>query len=93
MMIWLNARHKEQRKFRNAVLIRLSNIESRLTEVHGTQLDREAKNWPLNQLNEDQLTKYFQDVDERISSRSLQLGQKMVRCIYGSSDEVTMPHD
>jgi hypothetical protein len=90
---WLDAKEKEQRKFRNAVLIRLSSIETKLTEVQGCQLARLSKTWPLNTLNNEQLTEYFQGVEERVSIASNQLGERMVRYIYGATDEAVVPPD
>jgi hypothetical protein len=89
---WLDANEKTQRKFRTAVLIRLAKIETMLTEVQGCQLAEKAQTWPLKNLNEEQLDKYFQEVEERVSKGGEQLLQKMVRYIYGPSDEPAVPH-
>ena len=72
---WLAEHEKTQRKFRNAVLFRLSNIETLVTESFGAQLAQMAKAWPLNTLNEEQLKKYHQGMDERVSIASNQLGE------------------
>lgn len=88
---WLTEKEKMQRKFRNAVLIRLSSIETKLTEVQGCQLAQFSKTWPLNTLNKEQLTEYFQGMEERVFIASNQLGEKMVRYIYGPSENEVMP--
>jgi len=84
------ANEEAQRKFRTAVLIRLSKIETMLTEVQGCQL---VQCWPPGRVSDEQRDKYLQEVEERVSRTSEQLGLKMVRYIYGESREAIMPHD
>jgi hypothetical protein len=80
-----------QRKFRTAVLIRLAKIETMLTEVQGAQL---ADFWsPGTRISDEQRDKYLKEVEERVSRNSEQLGLKMVRYIYGESEELGVPHD
>ena len=90
LVSWLDAKERMQRRFRNAVLIRLSSIETKLTEVQGCQLAQFSKTWPMNTLKKEQLTEYFQGIDERISIASNQLGEKMVRYIYEPSEDEVM---
>jgi hypothetical protein len=71
---------KRQQRFRTCVLIRLSRIESMVTEVQGCQL---AQCWPNHAPMTDELrTKYLQEVQDRIDSASEKLGVKMVRYIH-----------
>jgi hypothetical protein len=72
------ANEKVQRKFRNAMLIRLSGIDAMLTEVQGAQL---AEYWSPGRVTDDQRAKIAQEVEERVSRASDQLGLKMVRYI------------
>lgn len=71
---------KRQQRFRTCVLIRLSRIETMLTEVQGCQL---AQYWPDHAPMTDELrAKYLQEVEDRIESASEKLGVKMVRYIH-----------
>ena len=88
---WLDANEKTQRKFRNAVLIRLAKIETMLTEIQGAQL---ADFWsPGTRISDEQRDKYLQEVEERISRESEKLGLKMVRYIYGETEMPERRHD
>jgi hypothetical protein len=87
---WLDANEKTQRKFRAAVLIRLSKIETMLTEVQGCQL---VQYWPPGRVSDEQRDKYLQEVEERLSVASNQLGLKMVRYIYGETEMPEIRHD
>jgi hypothetical protein len=87
------ANEKTQHKFTAAVLIRLAKIETVVTDILGAQLAKNSEAWPLNRLNEEQLDKYFQDVEERISRCSEALGLKMVRYIYGENERPEGRHD
>ena len=80
---WLAANEKIGRKFRNAVLVRLSNIESMLTEVQGCQLAQYSKTWPLKSLTDKEKANYFKELNERIVLRSETLGAASVKYIYG----------
>jgi ABC-type amino acid transport substrate-binding protein len=84
------ANEKAQRKFRNAVLIRLSRIDAMLTEVQGAQL---AEYCSPGSVTDEQRAKFVQEVEERVSRASDQLGLKMVRYIYGESEEPLVPRD
>ena len=79
----LIANEKTQRKFRNAVLCRLSRIDVLLTEIQGAQL---VQFWPLREVSDEQRTKLTREVEERVLRASEQLGLKMVRYIYGASE-------
>ena len=72
-----------QRRFRNAVLIRLSSIETVLTEVQGAQL---VQFWDPGHYTDEQRTKYVKEVEERMSKASQDLGLKMIRYIYEESE-------
>ena len=87
---WLAENEKAQRKFRAAVLVNLSKIEATLTQVLGCQL---AQYWPEGKVTDAQRAKYIKDVEEWVSSDTEQLGLKMVRYIYGPSDEAVVPRD
>jgi hypothetical protein len=88
---WLDANEKAQRKFRIAVLIRLSKTETMLTEIQGAQL---ADFWsPGTRISDEQRDKYLKEVEERVSRNSEQLGLKMVRYIYGENEMPERRHD
>ena len=87
---WLDANEKTRRKFRNAMLIRLSKIETMLTEVQGCQL---VQSWPPGRVSDEQRDKYVQEVEERVSRTSEQLGLKMVKYIYGQTEMPEIRHD
>jgi hypothetical protein len=75
---------KTQRKFRTAVLIRLSRIETMLTEVQGAQL---VQFWPPDRVQKDQQTRLVQEVQDRVDRSSRELVLKMVNYIYGEGVE------
>jgi hypothetical protein len=87
---WLDANEKAQRKFRTAVLIRLSKIETVLTEVQGAQL---ADFWAPERVPDEQRAKYLQEVEERVSRETERLVLKMVRYIYGETEMPERRHD
>lgn len=86
----LSANEKTQRRFRTVVLIRLSKIETLLTDVLGAQL---AQYWPPGSVPNEKRDQLVLEVDQRISRASDELGLKMVRYIYGESDEPEVPRD
>jgi len=90
LAVTVAANEEAQRKFRTAVLIRLSKIETMLTEVQGCQL---AQCWPPGRVSDEQRDKYVQEVEERVSRTSEQLGLKMVRYIYGETEMPESRHD
>jgi hypothetical protein len=77
------ANEETQRRFRTAVLIRLSSIEAMLTEVQGAQL---ADFWAPGRITDEQLDKNVREVQERVSKASNELGLKMVKYIYGGTE-------
>ncbi len=86
------ANEKTQRRFRTAVLIRLSKIETMLTEVQGAQL---VQLWPPDRVYEHQRNEWVQEVQDRVEKASNEMGLKMVRFIYGegeASEEVGARH-
>ena len=55
-----------------------------LTEVQGAQL---AEYWAPGRASDEQRAGYLREVEERISKASNKLGLKMVKYIYGQSEE------
>jgi hypothetical protein len=88
---WLTEKEKAAHKFRLVVLSRLSKLETTLTEIQGAQL---AEYWsPEKRITDEQRKKYIQEVEERISRGSEQLGLKMVKFIYGEDRAPEPRHD
>jgi hypothetical protein len=88
---FLAANEKAQRKFRTAVLIRLAQIETMLTEVQGCQL---ADYWPPTaRITDEQRDQYLKEVESRTSASSECLLSKMVRYIYGDDPILEVRHD
>ena len=82
------ANEKAQRRFRNAVLIRVSTIEVMVQIIHGAQI-AEAHNC----LDSEKMRKHAEDADEFISQKSNKLGLAMVKYIYGESGEPGLRRD
>lgn len=75
------ANEKLQQKFRMAVLIRLSKIETVVQLIHGAQIVIGEDKWdPRRDENIEQHAKHSK---EWISQKSDELGLKMVKYIYG----------
>jgi hypothetical protein len=88
---FLAVNEKTQRKFRTAVLIRLAQIESMLTQVQGCQL---ADYWPPTaKITDEQREQYFKEVETRTAASSEYLLSKMVRYIYGDDPILEVRHD
>ena len=81
---------KTQRKFRNAVVIRLSRIETMVQMIHGAQI---AEAHLSKRDCEEKMNEHAEAADAYISEHSRQMSLKMVRYVYGTSDEVDMPRD
>lgn len=79
-----------ERKFRNAVLIKLSEIQTTVTHVHGAQL---AEMCRKDRATEAQQETFFREVQERVSAASEQAGLKMIRYIYGETEAEVERHD
>jgi len=77
------ANEAAQRKFRTAVLIRLSKIETIVTMIHGAQIV-EAQGWRPGY--EEKINKHAEEAEEFISQKSNELGLAMVNYIYGESE-------
>jgi hypothetical protein len=77
-------KEKTERKFWNAVLFRLSKIETILIQAHALQL---VQYWPDGKVAEKQREKWVQEVQERISEESKRTGMKTIEYIYGQDDE------
>lgn len=74
------ANEETQRRFRTAVLIRLSKIETKLTEIQGAQL---ADFWAPGKVTDAKRAEYVRELEERISRASNEMGLKMVKFVYG----------
>ena len=81
---------KTQRKFRNAVLIRLATINAMLTHVQGAQL---AESCRAPHVTDERRDAFLREVEEHVSQESLQLGLKMFRYVYDESEEIAVPRD
>lgn len=86
----VGAIEEKQQRFRNAVFIRLSKVETTLTEIQGAQL---ASIWPPGQVSDDERTKRIKEVEERMEKASKELGIKMVRYLHGESEQPVRRHD
>jgi len=73
------ANERAQRRFRNAVLIRLSRIETIVQMIHGVQIVETHQSRPSF---EDKVNEYAKDADAYISRHSEELGLKMVKYVY-----------
>jgi hypothetical protein len=76
------ANERAQRRFRNAVFIRLSNIETMVEMIHGAQIV-EAHHSPGS---EDKVKKHAKAAGEYVSRRSKELGLEMVEFVYDDSE-------
>ena len=81
---------KAQRKFRIAVLIRLSRIDTLVAEIMGAQL---AQSWSTKPGSSEKEEKFARTVEDRVSSISHDLMVRMVKFIYGTSDEAEVSLD
>ena len=88
----LAANETTQRKFRNAVVVALSKIETLVTDIQAAQL---VEFWKLGQgqVSDEQRDKLMQGVNERVSRNSAELGLKMVKYIYDEAGESSLRHD
>jgi galactose-1-phosphate uridylyltransferase len=75
---------KNQHQFRTAVLVMLARIETMLTEVQSCQL---VQYWPLGHVSDEQRAENLREVEERVARTSGELGLKMVRHVYGESQD------
>ena len=82
------ANEKAQRRFRTAVVIKLSRIEAILTEMQGAQL---VQLWSPDRVYEEQRNEWVQEVQGRVERASQEMGLKMVRLIYGEGVEPEEP--
>lgn len=71
------------RRFRNAVLVRLSRIETMVQMVHGAQIVEAHKSEPSGH---DKMRQHAKDAEEYVSESSREMGIKMVEYIYGESE-------
>ena len=77
------ANEEAQRKFRNAVLIRLSRIETMVSMIQAAQL---AQTPPHLYYDHERLMKDAKDAEAYIAEKSNELGLVMVKYIYGQSE-------
>jgi hypothetical protein len=73
------ANERAQRRFRTAVLIRLSRIETIAQMVHGAQIVETHHSKPGF---EEKVSEHAKDAEEFISQHSDELGLKMVKYVY-----------
>jgi|SRR6266853_331213 len=73
------ANERAQRRFRTAVLIRLSRIETMVQMIHGAQIVEAHHSEPCF---EDKVSEHTKDAEEYISQHSNELGLKMVEYVY-----------
>lgn len=83
LMSTMAANEEAQRKFRAAVLIRLSRIETIVSMVHGAQITE-----PFLQKSQSQekIDKKVEEAEAFIVQKSDELGMAMVNFIYGESE-------
>ena len=74
---------KAQRRFRTAVLIRLSKIETMVQMIHGGQIAELHRSKPGS---EEKIDEHTKAAEEFISKHSDELGLKMVKYIYGGAE-------
>ncbi|MDB6030190.1 MAG: hypothetical protein JWM16_528 [Verrucomicrobiales bacterium] len=84
------ANEKAQRKFRNAVLLRLSRIDSLLVEIQGAQL---VQFWPPEKVSDEKREELVREVEDRMSRASEELWLKMFKYIYGTPEKSEAPRD
>ena len=87
---WLAENEKQQRKFVNCVLIRLSRIETMLTEVQGCQL---AQLWPPGKVADKLRKEHLDEVEARMELASERMGVEMIRYMYGEDQVPVRRHD
>ena len=84
MGLAMAANERTQHKFRTAVLIRLSKIESIVTMILGAQIAEVHLRKPYR--DEEKLNKDAEDAETFISQKSNELSLAMVKYIYGESE-------
>ena len=84
----LAANEKTQRKFRNAVFVRLTRIETIVQMIHGAQIVEAHHSEPGF---EDKSRKHAENAEQFISQHGQELGLKMVKYVYGGSEEPSAP--
>ena len=77
-----------QRRFRTAVLMRLSIIETIVEMIHGAQIAEAHRHAPLCK---EKAHKHAKAAEESISHKGHKHGLAMVKYIYGDSDEPVVP--
>ena len=78
------ANEKAQRRFRTAVLIRLSRIETIVEMIHGAQIVESHISKPGY---EEKVREHAKDAEKYISQHSNELGLKMVKYVYEEPGE------
>ena len=80
----MGANERAQQRFRIAVLMRLSRVETMLQMIHGAQIVEAHGSKPGF---EEKTREHAKDAEEFISQKSHELGLAMVKYIYAESDE------
>jgi len=73
------ANERAQRRFRTAVLIRLSRIETMVQMIHGAQIVETHHSKPYF---DEKVTEHAKDAEEYVAHHSQELGLKMVKYVY-----------
>ena len=76
------ANEKAQRRFRTAMLVRVSTIETIVKMIHGAQIAQSH-----DRSNSEVMKEHAKDADEYISRVSHEMGLAMVSYIYDESSE------
>jgi hypothetical protein len=79
------ANEEAQRRFRTAVLIRLSRIETIVQMIHGAQIVDAHKSQCAS---DEKITNHAKDAEDYISQHAKELGQSMLNYIYGGPEAV-----
>jgi hypothetical protein len=74
---------RAQRRFRTAVLVSISKIQTTVQMVHGAQIAEAHE-------DSEGMLKHAKDAEEKISDASSKLGLAMVNFIYGESGDPSL---
>lgn len=78
-----------QHRFRQAVFVRLSRIDTVATMIHGAQIAETHQQRPGAPAT---MEKHAKEAEEEIERHSTEMGIKMVEYIYGKSEFSVRPH-
>jgi hypothetical protein len=82
------ANERAQRRFRTALIVRLSRIETVLNLIHGAQIVESHYSQPNR---DEHIRKHAQETEEYVSEHSKAMGMKMVRFVYDDSEILEEP--